>query len=162
TRWLVRADEHDGSPHLDGGHPHTGARVITHATEAAAYLVPFLAMTAASLLSRAFSSGGDEPLYALRPAAGLGALAGFHRWYRRLQWPVSPLAIAGGLGVAALWLALDRWLPSSSAAARAAAAGAPAAVPLIAARAASAILLVPAVEELAFRGFLARRIVAAD
>src|SRR6185436_14102143 len=35
----------------------------------APYLVPFLAMTAAGLVSRSLSTAGGEPLYALRPAA---------------------------------------------------------------------------------------------
>ncbi len=125
----------------------------------AAYLVPFLTMTGAGLISRAFSGGDNEPLFALRPAAGLIALVLLHRRYRALvrEWTASPAALLGGLGVAAIWLAFERWWP----AAHAAATSAPA-VPVAIARAASAIVLVPIVEELAFRGFLARRICAAD
>ncbi len=76
----------------------------------AAYLVPFLAMTGAGLVSHAFSGGDSEPLFALRPAVGLIALVLLHRHYRALvrAWTPSVIALLGGLGVAALWLAMDR------------------------------------------------------
>jgi len=123
-----------------------------------AYLVPFLAMTGAGLISRAFSGGDSEPLFALRPAAGLIALVLLHRRYRALvrDWTPSLIALLGGLGVAALWLAIDRIWPATAADPAGATAS-----PAVLSRAVSAILLVPIVEELAFRGFLARRICAA-
>jgi exosortase E/protease (VPEID-CTERM system) len=125
----------------------------------AGYLLPFLAMTAAGLVSRAFSGGDSEPLFALRPAAGLIALVLLNREYRALVRGLSPslIALAGGLGVAALWLAMDRVWPAAETTGMATATAGPAML----ARALSAILLVPIVEELAFRGFLARRICAA-
>ncbi len=128
---------------------------VTYGT-VAAYLVPFLAMTGAGLISHAFSSGDAEPLFALRPAAGLVALVLLHRRYHALlrPWTPSPIALLGGLGVAALWLAIDRLWPTAASAAATDR-------PVVLARATSAILLVPIVEELAFRGFLARRICAA-
>lgn len=126
----------------------------------AAYLVPFLVMTGAGLISRAFSGGDSEPLFALRPAAGLVALVLLNRRYRALvrDWTASPVAWLGGVGVAAIWLAFERWWPASTAAAGLASAPP---MPVAIARATSAIVLVPIVEELAFRGFLARRICAA-
>jgi exosortase E/protease (VPEID-CTERM system) len=123
-----------------------------------AYLVPFLVMTGAGLVSRAFSGGDSEPLFALRPAAGLIALVLLNRRYRALvrAWTPSLIALLGGLGVAALWLGMERLWPAAPADPAFATAS-----PAVLARAVSAILLVPIVEELAFRGFLARRICAA-
>jgi exosortase E/protease (VPEID-CTERM system) len=122
------------------------------------YLVPFLAMTAAGLLSRAFSSTHAEPLQLLRPAAGVAALALSARAYREMSWRVSWTAVPAGLAVAAAWLVLGKLLPGGGAHEGAPAAGAG----LLAARAATAVLLVPLVEELAFRGFLARRVMSAN
>ena len=124
----------------------------------AAYLVPFLAMTGAGLVSHTFSGGDSEPLFALRPAAGLIALVVLNRHYRPLvrDWTPSVIALLGGLGVAALWLAMERLRPAAPAPVAVAATN-----PAVLLRAVSAILLVPIVEELAFRGFLARRICAA-
>ena len=123
----------------------------------APYLVPFIAMTAAGLLSRSLSTASQEPLYALRPIAGLVALACYWRSYRAIPWRFEWLATALGLGVGGLWLGLERVLPHEVPAAVATAGAA-----WLATRAATAILLVPAVEELAFRGFLARRIASAN
>jgi exosortase E/protease (VPEID-CTERM system) len=149
TRYFTRADHEPAR--ADGDSDASAAAV-------SAYLVPFLAMTGAGLLSRTFSGGDAEPLFALRPAAGVIALVLLHRRYRPLLrgWTLSPIALLGGLGVAVLWLAIDHLWPAAAGQAAIAPAN-----PMVIARAASAILLVPLVEELAFRGFLARRICAA-
>jgi exosortase E/protease (VPEID-CTERM system) len=128
------------------------------ASSPAPYLVPFLAMTAAGLVSRAFSSTHAEPLHLVRPAAGVVALALGWRAYRDMSWRVSWTALPAGLAVAAVWLVLGRLLPGGGARDAAPAVGAG----LLAASAASAVLLVPLCEELAFRGFLARRVMSAD
>jgi exosortase E/protease (VPEID-CTERM system) len=129
---------------------------------AAPYLVPFLAVTAAGLIARAFSSPGHEPLSALRPAVGLVALAIHLRAYRSAAWRetsrVSAYApLAGALVGTACW-ALGRLGPT----------GAGPAAPETTSIAAAAVrlleagLVLPLAEELAFRGFLARRLSKAD
>jgi len=130
------------------------------ANAAAPYIVPFLAMIAAGMVARAFSSDGHEPLAAARPVIGFVALAVFWRVYRepswRATWRVSWFAPLVGLLVAALWLGLAR-LGASNAVASATD---PASFALFTflAHALSAVLVVPFTEELAFRGFLARRV----
>jgi CAAX prenyl protease-like protein len=122
---------------------------------AAPYLVPFLAAVAAGLVVGAFSSPGREPLYALKPALALVALAAYWPVYRspawRDTWRVSWFAPVVGAVVGALWIALGAAWPSGAVTA------APASRLVGALRAVTTVLLVPLTEELAFRGFLARR-----
>jgi exosortase E/protease (VPEID-CTERM system) len=135
---------------------HVQAQAPTGA--AAPYLVPFLAMTAAGLLSRSLSTAAGEPLYVLRPVAGVVALVSFRLTYRAIPWRISGVAAAMGAGVGALWFLLDRVLPHPS----------PGLAPIglgaaeLVMRVTTAVLLVPVIEELAFRGFLARRISSAN
>ncbi len=135
---------------------------------AAVYLVPFAAIVAASLLSQAVSSG-FEWLYPLRFAIGLAALWWFRREYRRLDWRFGWVGLVAGMGVAAMWLALHAVLPvrGNEATATATAAGLlqlPTAQRLgwILVRVLAAVTTVPLAEELAFRGFLARRVMQPD
>jgi exosortase E/protease (VPEID-CTERM system) len=121
----------------------------------APFLLPFLVTLAAGLVSHSFGSAGADPLALLRPLAGLAAIALCARALRAhvgLAAP-SPLAIAVGLAVAAAWLALVRQARVGASEASATA---------LAARALDAIVVAPVVEELAFRGFLARRLRAVD
>ena len=154
----------------------------------APYLVPFLAMIAAGLVSRAFSDNGHEPLWAFRPLAGLVALLVYLPAYRRLATgpalaraadpaeaqevrdpravhtrphtrpharPIDAFAVLVGLLVAAIWLGVE--LTTGPGFVSRAFGGSAAS---LAARIATALILVPVAEELAFRGFLARRISA--
>ncbi len=123
---------------------------------AAAYLIPLLAMVAASLLSRAFSDGASEPLAFLRPLAAVVALAFGLREYRRLERSLSMLAFGVGFAVAGMWWALVALGEASTAL------GAPSSTFEIALAILTTVVLTPIVEELAFRGFLARRIASAE
>ena len=127
---------------------------------AAPYLVPYMALIVAGLVSRAFSVGGWEPLYFLRPLLALAALGFYWRSYRQPAWRafrrVSWLAVPVGLLAAAVWLGVDRLLPLEEAAASAPTQGA-GFILRLSVRIATIVLIVPLVEELAFRGFLARR-----
>jgi exosortase E/protease (VPEID-CTERM system) len=129
----------------------------------AAYLVPFLAILAASMVSRAASSG-FEWLYALRFFAAAAALWHYRRHYKALDWRCGGLAAAIGGLVFLLWIALDGMRGVSPAAMPAAlAALSPSGrVAWIGFRVLAAVATVPIAEELAFRGFLMRRFVAAD
>ncbi|MBI5434807.1 MAG: exosortase E/protease, VPEID-CTERM system [Planctomycetes bacterium] len=122
---------------------------------AAPYLVPLLASLAAALVSRAFASADAEPLFALRVAVAAGALAAFVGTYRRWDWRPSGVALVVGAALALGWAGLAELEASAEPAPR------PAAFEL-ALRIAYALALVPLFEELAFRGFLARRIGALE
>jgi len=128
----------------------------------AAFLLPMLAVLAIGMVTRAMSSGFDA-LYWLRLPAALSILFLYRRAYVDLDWRFGWRGIAGGVLVFLSWLLAAHWLSPESAM--------PAALaqmqPLsrgwwIAARTTIAALIVPVVEELAFRGFLMRRLANAN
>ncbi|WP_164981639.1 exosortase E/protease, VPEID-CTERM system [Silvibacterium dinghuense] len=125
----------------------------------AAYLVPFLAILAASFLSRS-ASGYFEWLYPLRFLAAIIALWLFRTEYRKLRWSFGWLAPLAGTGIFLLWIAPEFWShPDVGRLGSDLAALSPSARSTwIAFRAAAAIVTVPIAEELAFRGYLARRL----
>jgi exosortase E/protease (VPEID-CTERM system) len=134
----------------------------TSSNPTAAYLMPFLAVLIAGTLAHAMSSG-FEILYPLRFIAALAALA----WYRkaladlnyRCTWR-GPLI---GVMVFVLWMAAARYrLAPAGLPAGLADLSAPARAAWTACRAAAAIVTVPIVEELAYRGFLMRRWLSAE
>ena len=141
---------------------------LSESPVAAAYLVPFLAILAASFLSRA-GSGYFEWLYPLRFLAAAIALWHYRASYRlpsldlRFSWG-APIV---GLGVFLLFLAPELWhtymlgaaeLPSplGIGLAQLSPAGR---FTWIAFRVAASVLTLPLAEELAFRGFFARRLI---
>jgi exosortase E/protease (VPEID-CTERM system) len=128
----------------------------------AAYLVPFLAILAAGMISRA-SSGAFEWMYPLRFLAALAALWVFRRSYSHLDWNWSMLAPAAGIAVFLVWIAADRFTGAAMPMPQALA-GSAAWVRngWIALRILGAVFTVPIAEELAFRGFLLRRFTGAD
>jgi exosortase E/protease (VPEID-CTERM system) len=143
------------------------APALAPATEdspAAAYLVPFLLILAAGMVSSAASSG-FEWLYPLRLFAAGTALWMYRRRYQSLDWRFGWEAPAVGALVFALWLGGD-WLtgnhPQNPLT--------PSADPRIstaqniwlALRLLSATVTVPIAEELAFRAYLIRRIMSPD
>ena len=143
---------------------------------AAPYLIPFLALIVASLVCRTFSDDAGQLLWPVRPAAGVLAILVFLPTYRR--WaihssgmpPAVPassapelpprvkipwLAMTVGGAVAGFWIVAEALRrgglsPTSN----------PSSMVAFAVNGAAAILVVPVAEELAFRGFLARRISA--
>jgi exosortase E/protease (VPEID-CTERM system) len=148
--------------------PHAGPDVggqqisIAGRNPVAVYLAPFLAILAASMVARA-GSADFEWLYPVRFLAAAAALWLFRNEYRKLDWRCTWVAPLAGAAVFALWIALDSVGASNSAAAAALGSAAPAArIGWIAVRALAASVTVPIAEELAFRGFLLRRLTAAD
>jgi exosortase E/protease (VPEID-CTERM system) len=134
---------------------------VTNAT--APYLIPFLAILGAGMVAGAAASD-FEWLYPLRFLAAGMALWLYRRSYVALGWRFDWLGPAVGLLVFALWIALDRILNGH---ARDVVPGAfvsssAAATVWIACRVMAAVVTVPVTEELAFRGFLMRRLIAAD
>jgi CAAX prenyl protease-like protein len=119
---------------------------------------------AAGMVSKA-ASNGFEWLYPLRFVGCAVALWIFRSRYRELDWRFgwfSPLI--GGLAFA-LWLALDQFAkPHADNNTAAALAAAPffARITWLVLRVAAAVITVPIAEELAFRGFLIRRLISVD
>jgi CAAX prenyl protease-like protein len=121
-----------------------------------------LLVLAAGMISRA-SSGHFETWYALRLLAGGAALAVYWPRLRGLDWRFSWRAAAAGVAVFALWLWASRLLlPREDMPAGLAAMSASSRALWIAGRVATALVVVPFAEELAYRGYLLRRLVAAD
>jgi exosortase E/protease (VPEID-CTERM system) len=125
-----------------------------------AFLAPFMALTAASILATAFAPY-DQWLYAVKVAAVGATLWWFRDAYLPLLRGASLSAVIIGLAVGLVWIATD---PSKSVAS-----------PLgpwlqslpvwlaavwLSLRALGSIALVPVAEELAFRGYLARALVS--
>jgi exosortase E/protease (VPEID-CTERM system) len=118
-----------------------------------AWIAPLLAALAAALATGLWSDGPLDRLYAVRLAAGLLALLLVRRSLPApalsASWP--PLAI--GAAVAVLWIAWPGGDPRPLGSA-VAALTAPERWTWLALRVAGGCVLIPAVEELAFRGFV--------
>jgi exosortase E/protease (VPEID-CTERM system) len=127
------------------------------------YLAPFVVVLAAGAMTSAFSSGLDW-LYPLRVVAAGWVLWHFRGHYAHLGWSVSWRAIVIGIVTFGLWVVLaptearrpDGW---------------PAAlreVPLYSTagwllfRLIGSVIIAPLAEELAFRAYLTRRLIAPD
>jgi exosortase E/protease (VPEID-CTERM system) len=132
---------------------------------AAPYLVPLLALLAATMITGAFSSGFDW-LYPVRVLAVGSVLWSFRRAYAGWHWGWSWPAVALGVVVFGLWLTLEpgRAGPAGSSELAAGLAGWPRgwAVAWLLFRVFGSVVTVPLAEELAFRGYLNRRLIAAD
>jgi exosortase E/protease (VPEID-CTERM system) len=152
--WASRA-----SPWLNrGARERSGPR----SNPTVAYLLPFVLVLAAGMIAHALSAG-FETWYGLRLlGAGVG-LAFCWRPLAALDWRFSWRGIATGAAIFVLWLAAAHVVLDPT--------GMPAALIhmtaseralWIGARAVTGMTVVPVVEELAYRGYLLRRLVAAD
>jgi len=136
------------------------APAAQHAVLAAALLVPFVVLMAASIVTTAVSVGFDA-WYPLKVSAAAGALWYFRAAYRPLGWEWSWHSVAIGAAVFALWILLEP-APESPPALP----GDLAAIPVWLAglwlvfRIIGSVVVVPLVEELAFRGYLLRKFAA--
>jgi len=132
------------------------------ANPTALYLLPFLAILAAGSIARA-ASAHFEYLYPLRLVAALVVFACYRAPLRALNWQWSWRAPAVGAMVFVLWTGAAHWLvPAEGMPAALAALSAPLRGVWLASRIAAAILTVPVAEELAYRGFLMRRLVRTE
>lgn len=134
------------------------------ASPTAVYLLPFLSVIAASLITQAASSG-FEWLYPLRLVAALAVLWIYRHEYGKVDWRFGWMGLAAGVAVFGAWIALAGRMAGAQSAAMALGlarltAGERAA--WMTARVAAAVVTVPIVEELAFRGFLARRMMGEE
>ena len=131
------------------------------ATEAAALLVPVLVLLASLICTSMVSSGFDR-WYPLRVIATAGALWYFRATYQRLDWRWTWQSAAIGGAVFLLWLALEPPVAASGTALEVGlgelsrgAAGL-----WLGFRIIGSTLTVPVAEELAFRGYLIRKLVS--
>jgi exosortase E/protease (VPEID-CTERM system) len=128
----------------------------------AAYLIPLLAILAAGMIAHAFSAG-FELLYPLRLAAAVAVLWVYRKSYATLDWNMSWRAPATGVAIAGVWFLFAHFLiPPSARPEALGALPAPLRAAWITARVLAATLTVPIAEELAYRGYLLRRLVDAD
>jgi exosortase E/protease (VPEID-CTERM system) len=126
-----------------------------------AYLIPFLAILGSSLISKA-ASGYFEWLYPIRFLAAAAALWFFRAELKKLNWSFGWAALLTGGAIFLVWIA-SAFLaggPSYSPLGGALAGLPPMArLTWIAFRIAAEGITVPIAEELAFRGYLSRRMV---
>ena len=128
---------------------------------AAAYLMPFLVILASAMVCRSVSAD-FEWLYPLRFLAAGATLWCFRDQYRILDWRISWFAPLIGLAFFCVWIGLDSLAGSSagnSVPTALSAMPAWARTVWLAGRIGAAVITVPVAEELAFRGFLLRRLV---
>lgn len=131
---------------------------------AAPYLLPFLTLVATAMVASGLSRD-PELLYPLRVLAVAGVLTVFWRTYAvgRWSWSWSPIGV--GLLVFGLWLALEpgrKGEPESTLSTSLSALPPWLVVLWLIFRVVGSAVTVPLAEELAFRGYLLRRLQAAD
>jgi exosortase E/protease (VPEID-CTERM system) len=159
TLGLVAASRQSGWFALDAGGKKGSFR-----TPEGAFLLPLLFLIATSLVSALFTTDFDY-LYPLRVVTPLIPLWFFRSYYQELRWSSSWTPILLGLVVFVLWIALEPppspktvdVIPNALAEMPTGAA----ALWLIA-RVLGSVVIVPVAEELAFRGYLLRRLIDAD
>lgn len=130
------------------------------------YLLPLTVILAASLVSQAVSSG-FEWAYPLRLIAAAGALLAFRKRYLAMNWRFGIHGLTAGLVVGLFWLGLRMVMKDAGSSAEELARGLASLTPperavWIGTRVLATVTTVPIAEELAFRGFLARRIMTED
>jgi exosortase E/protease (VPEID-CTERM system) len=131
------------------------------------YLAPFIALLATMMLTQAFSSDFNL-LYPLRFLVVAPILWWYRAEYLRWNWRLSWHAPALGAAVFLLWIALELVSTSSSETAVATLLSDLETLPeswritWIIFRIAGSVITVPFAEELAFRGYLTRRLIATD
>jgi len=163
SSWLNRA-AHAIRVGADAGAAQgAGAAASAGAADAtAAYLMPLLAILASGMIVHALSAGFDL-LYPLRLVCAAIVLWAYRRSYGDLDWRFSWRGVALGAAVSCIWAAFAHFLSSPAAMPEELA---KLSVPLrdvwIACRATAAIITVPIAEELAYRGYLMRRVMSRE
>lgn len=129
---------------------------------AAFYLLPLLAIIATTMLTRIIAPNADA-LYPLRVVAAAAVLWLYRGRLAALRWRGCGWAVTAGVATFVMWIALE---PSAMSAAvdpnGLAGLASEAAAPWLPVRIVGYVLIVPLAEELAFRGYLMRKLIAAD
>jgi exosortase E/protease (VPEID-CTERM system) len=148
SRWLNRSEEP-----LEGNQPDNPTAV---------FLMPLLAILAAGMLSRALS-GRFEWFYPLRLVACVAVIGIYQHRLAALDWRWSWRGPLLGIGVFLIWFIAVHFLAPDAGMPEALAAASPSLRwGWIACRVAGTVLTVPLAEELAYRGFLMRRLQSRD
>ena len=128
----------------------------------ASYLLPLLAILGVGIVARAASSG-FETLYPLRLVVGATVLWFCRGRWARLDWHFSWRGPAVGLLVFLFWiLGAHLALPAATMPSALASLSPVASAAWISSRILAAVLTVPIAEELAYRGYLMRRLMNSD
>jgi exosortase E/protease (VPEID-CTERM system) len=142
--------------------PSPSARV---SNPVAVFLMPLLVLLAATMITGAVSSGFDR-LYPVRVFATSAALLCISRAPLGLRWTWSWLAVMLGVGVFLIWMALELAAGldpgGESLAAGLARLSERESFAWLFFRVIGSVLTVPLAEELAFRGYATRRLIASD
>jgi exosortase E/protease (VPEID-CTERM system) len=129
-----------------------------------AYLVPFLALLAANMITGLITAGFDY-FYPFRFLVVSATLWHYRRYYEGMRFEVSWFAIAAGTATFLVWVALAPTPGRGSAAVFAnglkTLSPVPAAIWLLC-RVSGASVVIPLAEEIAFRGYLTRRMISAN
>jgi CAAX prenyl protease-like protein len=131
----------------------------------AAYLGPMLIIALVIILTQVITHSGFDYYYPVRFFAAAGVLCFFRKAYQGLSWRCSWEAVAAGVGVFVLWMALE---PANDQAANEAfgaslrGMGTGWASCWLFFRVVGSVVTVPIAEELAFRGYLSRRLIAVE
>ncbi len=128
-----------------------------------ALLAPLIALMAASMVTLAFSDG-FEALYPLRVVAAATALWYYRKGYSELDWTWSWQAVGIGFALFLPWMLLEPSVDSSQPelTGNIAALSTWSAAVWLAFRVFGSVIIVPLVEELAFRGYILRKLIASD
>lgn len=134
-------------------------------TRAAAYVVPFLTITAISTVSKAFSRGDFDTLYPIRVVLPAAAILLYRKQFSDLTWKISWWGPLVGALTFIVWILFEPGADGGSD--RAFAVGFGALPPFLRAwwlffRLAGAVITVPIAEELVFRGYLTRKLISPD
>lgn len=124
---------------------------------AAPYLAPLLALVAAVMVTTALSTDGDL-YYPLRVLAVAAVLLWFRRAYAVGSWDWSWSAVALGVAVFVMWLALEPLATATSGEGLPEGLTGKLLLGWLVFRVVGSVVTVPIAEELAFRGFLTRRL----
>lgn len=140
-------------------------QVVEGPNPAAPYLAPLFAILATAMATAAVSSGFDQ-FYPFRVLVAGAVFWVFRASYMAMGWSWNWPAVGIGVAVFALWMALEP-APETSAVDDPLATGVMSLPPVwatiwLVCRVLGSVLAVPLAEELAFRGFLMRRLIAAD
>ena len=124
----------------------------------APYLVPLLAIIAAGTLSHALS-GRFEIFYPLRFIAALAALVAYRRALLAIRWKCTWRGPAAGAGVFLVWIGAARWLLPEAGKPESLAGMLPSLqIMWVFSHCFTSVVFVPVAEELAYRGYLMRRL----